>query len=102
MNKIIIVGNLTRNPERIVFDSGNVKATFTVAVNRLHDRDEVDYFTVVTWNALAENCCKYLARGKRCAVAGSHESRKYEKDGVEHTTWEVKADNVEFLSPVER
>jgi len=102
MNKIFIVGNLTRDPERIQFDSGKVKATFTVAVNRLHDREKADYFTVVTWNALAENCCKYLAQGKKCAVAGSHEARSYEKDGAERTVWEVNADSVEFLSPAQR
>ena len=102
MNKIFIVGNLTRDPERVVFDSGKINATFTVAVNRLHDREKADYFTVIVWNALAENCCKYLAQGKKCAVVGSYESRKYEKDGVERTVWEVNADNVEFLSPVER
>lgn len=100
MNKIFIVGNLTRDPERTSHDSGKVSCRFTVAVNRMYDHEKADYFKVITWGQKAENCYRYLLQGKKVAVEGAHEMHKYvDKDGIERIDWEIKAESVEFLSP---
>lgn len=100
MNKVFITGNLTRDPECTSHESGKVSCRFSVAVTRAHDREKTDFFKVITWGQMAENCYRYLLKGKKVAVEGSHEMHKYvDKDGIERIDWEIKADSVEFLSP---
>ena len=77
MNKLFIVGNLTRDPELRSTPSGDSVCDFTVAVNRRGRRDaqgtqpEADFFRVSAWRQLGENCAKYLAKGRKVAVTGS-------------------------------
>mgnify|MGYP001219784743 FL=1 len=105
MNKLTIIGNLTRDPESRTTPSGVNVCTFTVAVNRRRstqgtNQPEADFFRVSAWRQLGENCQKYLAKGRKVAVVGSVSVSTYEsKDGSgTRFTLEVNAEDVEFLS----
>lgn len=101
MNKAIIIGNLTRDPELRTTQSGISVCSFTVAVQRRSSQAEkqADFIPVVTWRALADNCGKYLAKGRMVAVAGSIQTRSYDgQNGEKRYVTEVLADEVKFLS----
>lgn len=96
MNKTIIVGNLTRDPEVRNVSGSNV-TNFSVAVNE--GKDNVTYFNVATWNALGENCAKYLTKGRKVLVEGRIGVRAYaDKEGKAAASLQLNANNVEFLS----
>ena len=103
MNQIEIVGNLTKDVEIEKTQSGIPRAKFTVAVQRrfanADGKYETDFFNVVAWRGAAEYCAKYMKKGNKIAIAGSMQSRTYEKDGVKHTVWEVIAESVENCTP---
>ena len=104
MNKICLVGNLTNDPELRSTGSGISVCTFIIAVNRRFANQqgerEADFIPVVAWRGLADNCARYLAKGRKVAVTGSLQTRRYEdKEGKKRTAFEVVADDVEFLSP---
>lgn len=106
MNKLTIIGNLTRDPELRTVNGQEGPANvcdFTVAVNRRsgnNGQNEADYFRVTAWRGLADNCKKYLAKGRKVAVVGPVSCRTYTgNDGVTRASLEVKADEVEFLTP---
>ena len=106
MNKLTIIGNLTRDPELRTTASGVNVCSFTVAVNRRNRREdqngqpEADFFRVTAWRQLADICSKYLAKGRKVAVVGSVSVHTYTgNDGTTRATLEVNADDVEFLSP---
>lgn len=106
MNKLFIVGNLTRDPELRTTSAGISVCSFTVAVNRRRSQNaaagqpEADFFRVSAWRALGENCQKYLAKGRKVAVTGSVAVQTYQgNDGATRASLEVNADDVEFLSP---
>lgn len=109
MNIIVIIGNLTRDPEMgTVQTAGGPVAVcrFAVAVNNRRKKDEhgnptTDYFNVTAWRGLAEIVGKYARKGKKVAVAGEVRTRTYEKDGVKHYASEIEASEVELLSPRE-
>lgn len=102
MNKLWIIGNLTKNPELRSTQDGTAVCGFTVAVNRTKSRNNpdpgADYFNVNAWRSLGENCAKYLAKGRKVAVVGRVSLRTWEKDGKHGASLEVTADDVEFLS----
>lgn len=104
MNKIHIIGNVTRDPEVKQTGSGVAICNFSVAVNRRFKnpqtgQTETDFFSVTAFRQLAELCGKYLAKGRKVAVVGSMQSRSYEaQDGSKRTVWDLVADEVEFLS----
>lgn len=104
MNKLTIIGNLTRDPELRTTSTGINVCSFTVAVNRRRTsqtgQPEADFFRVSAWRQLGENCQKYLAKGRKVAVVGPVSVSSYEaKDGSgTRFTLEVQADDVEFLS----
>ena len=104
MNRVFLIGNLTRDPETRTTQSGTTVCSFTIAVNRRMKQDgqqETDFFNIVAWRQLGELCQKYLSKGKKCAVTGRIQTRSYEaKDGSKRTAWDIVADEVEFLSPV--
>ncbi len=107
MNKAFLIGNLTRDPELAQPNSGKSVCKFSIAVNRNYtqaDGEKVtDYFTIVTWNGQAENCARYLKKGKKIAVVGELQQRSFEgNDGVKRTVIEIQAQEVEFLSPMEK
>ena len=105
MNKVFIVGNLTRDPELRTVRDGISVCSFTVAVNRRirnaeAGQPEADFFRVTAWRGLGENCSRFLAKGRKVAVTGSVSVSTYTgNDGTTRATLEVTADDVEFLSP---
>lgn len=105
MNRIFLIGNVSSVPELRTLDNGTTLCTFGLAVNRRRKADgqpTADFFRVTTWRALAENCAKYLAKGRKCCVVGELLPREYTaNDGARRTTLEVQADAVEFLSSAE-
>ena len=103
MNKLTIIGNLTRDPETRTTQSGHTVCSFTVAVNRRKTQNqsqpETDYFRISAWNALGENCGKFLQKGRKVAVVGPVSVSTYTgSDGQTRATLEVAATEVEFLS----
>ena len=103
MNKLFIVGNLTRDPELRTTQSGISVCSFTVAVNRRrsqsNDQPEADFFRVSAWRALGENCAKYLAKGRKVSVVGAVSVSTYQaNDGTTRASLEVNAEDVEFLT----
>lgn len=104
MNKVILIGNLARDPELSTTGSGISLARFSIAVNRPYTNTngerETDFFNIVVWRGLAENCGKYLAKGKKAAIVGHIQNRTYEaQDGSKRYATDIVADEVEFLSP---
>ena len=103
MNKLMIIGNLTRDPELRVTTDGKEVCNFTVAVNRRKAREgqpEADFFRVSAWNQLGQNCKKFLAKGKKVCVVGPASVRTYTtQGGAPVADMVVVADDVEFLSP---
>ncbi len=100
MNKVFLIGRLTRDPQATTFDSGSSCCRFSIAVDR-YSRDgenKADFINITTWNALAQNCVKYLTKGSQVGVSGSIQTGSYERDGVKYPSFEVRADQVEFLS----
>ena len=100
MNRCFIIGNLTRDPETRVTQSGSTVCSFTVAVNRRGKSDEADFFRVSAWNKLAETCQQYLSKGRKVAVTGPVSVSTYTgQDGKAYANLEVMAQEVEFLTP---
>lgn len=101
MNHVILIGNLTKDPELRTTQSGISNCTMTLAVNRRRNKggvQEADFIAVVAWRQLAELCSRYLSKGRKCAVSGSIQTRSYDaQDGSKRYVTEVIADNVEFL-----
>ena len=100
MNKIIIIGNLTGDPEKRSTQSGKLVITFTVACNRRGENAGADFFRVAAWDKLGETCAQYLAKGRKVCVTGSVRSGAYlNASGQAVGTLEVTAHEVEFLTP---
>ena len=104
-NKVMLMGNLTRDPELRYIPSGQAVTSFTVAVNRVYNsqagekKEEVSFIRVVVWARLAENCNEYLKKGSPVFVEGRLQSRSWEaQDGTKRSTIEVVAQSVQFLS----
>ncbi len=102
MNKVIIIGRLTQDPEVRYTQSGKAVASFTVAVNRpkRHDQQkaDADFIPIVAWEKLAETIGNNLAKGQRCLIEGRLQIRSYEaNDGQKRRVAEVIAQNMEFL-----
>ncbi|MEI7885275.1 MAG: single-stranded DNA-binding protein [Clostridia bacterium] len=102
LNKIILIGRLTRDPELRYTSSGLAVANFTVAVDRPYKNQqgekETDFIRVVVWRKQAENVANYLSKGRLVAVEGSLQIRNYEgQDGGKKQSTEVLADSVQFL-----
>ena len=104
MNKIILIGNLTKDPEASSTQSGVNFTRFTIAVNRPFTNASgervADYFDFSAWRQLAERCAKYLFKGNKVGINGSVQRHQYEdRDGNKRTSFDVVADEVEFLTP---
>lgn len=103
MNKLTIIGNLTKDPELRTTSSGVNVCTFTVAVNRRkHEGQEqdADFFRVTAWRERGDMCAKWLQKGKKVCVIGPVSVKTFTgSDGGTRASLEVTADEVEFLSP---
>jgi single-strand DNA-binding protein len=98
-NRIILVGNLTRDPEIRYVGSGAAVTKFTLAVNRRSkDKEDTDYIDIVAWDKLAETCNTYLKKGMSCLVEGRLSIRSYEdKDGNKRKATEVVCNVMQML-----
>jgi len=101
LNKVILIGRLTKDPELRYTPSGVAVATFILAVdrpftNQQGERD-TDFIPIKVWRKQAENCAKYIGKGSLVAVDGRIEVRSFEQDGQRRWITEVVADNVRFL-----
>lgn len=103
MNKVFLIGNLTKDPELSQTNSGISVCRFGLAVTRrFQNADgerETDFLNIVVWRGQADNCHKFLKKGSKCAVSGSIQSRSYDaQDGTKRYVTEIVADEVEFIS----
>ncbi len=104
LNKVMIIGNLGTDPEMRYTANGNAVTTFRVACSRNYTgpdgerKEETEWFTVVTWNKLAETCSQFLQKGRRAYVEGRLQTRSWEgPDGQRRYRTEVIANTVLFL-----
>lgn len=102
MNRCILIGNLTKDPELRSTGSGISVASFSIGVSRRFPNQngdkETDFFNIVVWRKQAESCAKYLRKGSQVCVAGSIQNRNYEaKDGTKRYITEIVAEEVQFL-----
>ncbi len=100
MNKVFLVGNLTRDPELTTVGANNASVCkFGIAVNRrVGGNQETDFYNITAWRMLGENCAKFIKKGSKVAISGDIQIRNYEdKEGNKRTSVEVTADAVEFL-----
>jgi len=109
MNKIILIGNLGRDPEMNYTQSGTAVTKFSLAVNRISKsqsgerQTETEWFNIIAWNQLAETCSKYLQKGHKVYVEGRLTQRKYtDRNNVERTAVEVIINEMEMLTPKDR
>ena len=102
MNKVFLIGNLTKDPELTQTSNNKSLCRFTLAVQRKFPNTqgvrEADFLTIIVWGATADNCAKYLKKGSKAAVCGSIRTGSFEQDGVRRYTTEINADEVQFLS----
>jgi single-strand DNA-binding protein len=101
LNKVVLIGRLTKNPDLRHTQSGIAVARFTLAVDRgFKNQDgekQADFIPITVWRGQAENCAKYLQKGRLVAVAGRIQTGSYDKDGQRVYTTDVVADEVRFL-----
>ena len=103
MNKVLLVGNLTKDPELTTTTNGISVCRFSIAVSRRYvgasGERETDFINIVVWRGQAENCHKYLKKGSKCGIVGTLQTRSYDaQDGSKRYVTEVVADEVEFIS----
>ena len=101
MNKVLLTGRLTRDPEMRSLASGKAVTQFSVATNeyRTNGQEKSEYHTVVTWDRLAQICAQYLGKGQQVSVEGRIQTRTWDDDqGKRHWKTEIVATAVEMLS----
>ena len=104
LNRVFLMGNLTRDPELRYIPSGTAVASFDIAINRVYNtqsgekKEETSFVKVVVWARRAEVCAEYLTKGSPVFVEGRLRSRSWEtQDGQKRSTIEVVANNVQFM-----
>lgn len=102
MNKVIMIGNLTRDPEAFTTQNGIARSKFDIAVQRRYKdtngKREADFFTVIAWRQTADFVNKYLTKGRKVAVEGCVQNRSYTaQDGSKRWATEIIADSVEAV-----
>ena len=106
MNKIMLIGNLGKDPEMNYTPSGIALTKFSLAVNRItksstgEKEKETEWFNIIAWRQLAETCNSYLHKGSKVYIEGRLSQRKYtDKNGIERWMTEVIASDMEMLTP---
>ena len=104
MNKVFLIGNLTRDPELTETNSGVSICRFSIAVNRNYAGSDgerkTDFFNCVAWRGLGETVAQFTKKGSKVAVSGSIELRNYEDNqGIRRTGIDIVAQDIEFLTP---
>ena len=103
INKVFLIGNLTKDPEMSETSNGISLCRFSIAVNRGYKDSDgntpTDFFIITVWREKAENCGKYLKKGSKVAIVGNLQNRTYEdKDGNKRIVTDIIANEVEFLT----
>ena len=106
LNKIMLIGNLGKDPEMNYTPSGIALTKFSLAVNRVtktatgEKQEETDWFNIIAWRQLAETCNTYLHKGSKVYIEGRLTQRKYtDKNGIDRWMVEVVANDMEMLTP---
>jgi len=107
LNKIMLIGNLGKDPEMTYTPSGVAMTRFTMAVSRSYKvpatgekRDETEWFNIIAWRQLAETCSTYLHKGSKVYIEGRLTQRKYtDREGIQRTAVDVVANEMEMLTP---
>lgn len=102
LNKVLIIGRVGKDPTVSYTKSGKAVANFSVATSGYGKDDVVEWHRITAWDKLAENCQKFLTKGKLCYVEGRIATRSYDKNGDKHYVTEIIANAVQFLSPPDR
>ena len=106
MNKVILIGNLTRDPETRTTSQGTTLCSFGLAVNRRRTSEgqpDGDFFNVTAWRQLGDLCARYLSKGRKVCVVGQIQIRTYDaQDGTKRTAVDIVADDIEFLSSAQQ
>lgn len=108
LNNVVLIGRLTRDPELRYIPSGTAVSTFSLAVDKGLSREKkqemesrnqptADFINIVVWGKVAENCAKFLVKGRLVGIQGRIQTGSYEKDGIRRYTTDVVANQVEFL-----
>lgn len=95
MNKVVLIGRLTHDPQGGKTESGKVYARFSLAVSRFGDG--ADFINVLAWDKTAANVLHYLVKGKQVAVAGRIQTGSYERNGVKYPSFDIVAEQLEFI-----
>jgi len=102
-NRVIVMGNLGRDPEVRYTPGGKAVCNFSIAINENwkdkegQKQERTEWVRIVVWDKLAELCGEYLAKGRQALIEGRMQTREWEKDGVKQYTTEVVANTVQFL-----
>ena len=102
MNKVMLIGNLTKDPELTTTNSGVSVCRFSLAVQRRFANQEgereADFFNITVWGVPGENCHKYLKKGSKCGVTGRIQISSYDAaDGSKRTAVDIIAEEIEFV-----
>lgn len=98
LNRVIVIGNLVEEPEIRYTAKGTAVGKIRLAVARTFNRNETDFFNIITWRGVAEKCANYLHKGSQVGVEGRLQNRSYEaQGGSKRWVTEIIADNVHFL-----
>jgi single-strand DNA-binding protein len=103
LNKVLLIGNLTRDPELRYTPSGQAVCHFGMAVNRMYNdragqrQKETCFLRITVWGKVGENCASYLKKGRAVFVQGRLQSRSWESEGQKKSSLDVVADDVQFL-----
>lgn len=99
MNKVHLIGNLTKDPELRYTNSGTSVASYTIAINnRYGEKQETDYINITTWGKSGEFVNKYFKKGQPIAITGRLKNKNYEDgNGVKHYSMEVITEDIEFV-----
>ncbi len=101
MNRVVLLGRITKDPEATYTNTGKIYVKMNVAVDRPYTNAdgtrEADFIPVVAWGKLAETISRHFAKGHRILVTGRMKAGSYEKDGERHYTFEVVADDFQFI-----
>lgn len=108
INQVIVMGNLTRDPDLRSTTSGNKVVGMSLALNTSYQdpktkefKEKTEYIDIVAWGSLAERVAKYLSKGRRCLVQGKLQQRSWEQDGQKRSKVEILASDVTFLDSSE-
>lgn len=103
LNRVILIGNLTKDPELRYTPQGNAVCNFSIAINeRRGENTTATFLDIVAWRQLAETCAGYLTKGRLVAIEGRIQIRQYEtQDGQKRKAFEIVADSVKFLEKSE-